>query len=149
MKALIGHMGAWAPRPEQVATEALLNDSGAIKSYHAEMKSACELRLRTLHDGFTAMAERGLPVRSIAPQGAIYLSVNFPIHGRLSDGKTLETDEDIRFFLLDKAGFGVVPFSAFGVPGDLGWMRLSIGAVSVEEIESGLMRIAEALEALS
>ena len=50
--------------------------------------------------------------------------------------------------LLDKAGFGVVPFGAFGVPGDLGWMRLSIGAVSVAEIESGLARISDALQSL-
>ena len=147
-KALIGHMGAWAPRPEQIATAALLNDTGAIERYHAEMKTACEDRLLALHNGFEAMAARGLPVRSIAPQGAIYLSVNFPIHGRNCEGKVLASDEDIRFFLLDKAGFGVVPFGAFGVPGDLGWMRLSIGAVSIEEIESGLSRISEALESL-
>jgi aspartate aminotransferase len=148
-KALIGHMGAWAPRPEQVATAALLNDPAAITRYHATMKTACETRLRTLHEGFEAMAARGLPVRSIAPQGAIYLSVNFPIHDRRCDGKRLASDEDIRFFLLGKAGFGVVPFGAFGVPGDLGWMRLSIGAVSVEEIKAGLARIADALEKLS
>ena len=125
-----------------------LNDSDAIERYHADMKTACEDRLLALHNGFEAMAARGLPVRSIAPQGAIYLSVNFPIHGRSCEGNVLQSDEDIRFFLLDKAGFGVVPFGAFGVPGDLGWMRLSIGAVSVAEIESGLARISDALESL-
>jgi aspartate aminotransferase len=148
-KALIGHMGAWAPRPEQIATAALLNNPEAITQYHSTMKTDCETRLRTLHDGFEAMAARGLPVKSMAPQGAIYLSVNFPIHGRHCDGKPLRTDEDIRFFLLDKAGFGVVPFGAFGVPGDLGWMRLSIGAVSVADIKAGLARIADALEKLT
>jgi aspartate aminotransferase len=148
-EALIGHMGAWAPRPEQIATAALLNNPDAITRYHATMKTGCETRLRTLHEGFEAMAARGLPVRSIAPQGAIYLSVNFPIHGQRCDGRRLTSDEDIRFFLLNKAGFGVVPFGAFGVPGDLGWMRLSIGAVSVAEIKAGLERIAEALEQLS
>jgi len=148
-KALIGHMGAWAPRPEQIATASLLNNPEVIARYHSTMKADCEVRLKTLHEGFSAMAARGLPVKSIAPQGAIYLSVNFPIHGRVCDGTPLKTDEDIRFFLLDKAGFGIVPFGAFGVPGDLGWMRLSIGAVSVPEIEAGLQRIESALEQLS
>ena len=36
------------------------------------------------------------------------------------------------------AGFAVVPFQAFGVKEDTGWFRLSVGAVSLAEIERGL-----------
>ncbi len=147
-KALIGHMGAWAPRPTQLATEQLLDDDDAIRDYHAEMKSAVEARLVALHEGFEAMHAAGLPVRSIAPQGAIYLSVRFSILGRTVDGRTLATDDDVRGYLLDEAGFGIVPFQAFGLTQDTGWMRLSVGAVGLDDIEAGLARIAAALRKL-
>ena len=148
-QALIGHMGAWAARPEQLATEALLDDDDAIAAYHADMKSAVEARLNALHEGFEAMHAAGLPVRSIAPQGAIYLSVRFEILGRSADGRSLASDEDIRGYLLDEAGFGIVPFQAFGLTEDTGWMRLSVGAVGLDDIEAGLARIEAALRKLS
>ena len=144
-KALIGHMGSWAPRPEQVATSELLRDPKAIADYHAVFKKDIATRLYALHDGFADMGASGLPVHSIAPQGAIYLSVRFDILGRSFDGKTFETNEDIRKFLLAEALFGIVPFQAFGLEEDSGWMRLSIGAVSTQEVADGLDRIRAAL----
>ncbi len=147
-KALIGHMGAWAPRPGQVATAKLLLSHEAISSYHADMKAGVEARLMALHDGFSAMGRDGLPVSSIAPQGAIYLSVNFGVQGRSCRGRSFQSDEDLRSFLLDEAGFGVVPFTAFGIGRDTGWVRLSIGAVSLQDIDRGLARIREALSEL-
>ena len=83
------------------------------------------------------MRRDGLPFRAIAPQGAIYLSVQFRIDGR--------TNEEIRKLLLDRAGFAVIPFQAFGLKQDSGWFRLSVGAVSPAEIESGLRRVREML----
>ncbi|HCP48178.1 MAG TPA: aminotransferase [Deltaproteobacteria bacterium] len=148
-KALIGHMGAWAPRPAQVATALLLNDPDAITAYHATMKNDVEQRLRALHDGFTAMGGRGLPVRSIAPQGAIYLSVHFDVLNRSWEGRTLSSDDDVRTFLLEGAGIGLVPFQAFGLTEDTGWMRFSVGAVSMDDIEAGLHRIEQSLCQLS
>ena len=147
-KALIGHMGAWAPRPGQIATAKLLLSADAISGYHATMKTAVEARLMALHDGFKAMGADGLPVSSIAPQGAIYLSVHFDVLGRTFRGRDLATDEDVRSFLLDEAGFGCVPFTAFGIPHDTGWVRLSIGAVSLQELSAGLGRIQAALSEL-
>tara|TARA_Y100001968_G_scaffold313368_1_gene337498 strand:- start:1443 stop:2762 length:1320 start_codon:yes stop_codon:yes gene_type:complete len=148
-KALIGHMGAWAPRPAQLATAALLQDPSAIRRYHASMKTAVEARLNALHQGFSAMAEEGLPVRSMAPQGAIYLSVKFDMLGRNLGNQRINSDEDIRAFLLNEAGLGVVPFQAFGLEQDSGWMRFSVGAVSVEEISAGLDRVRTALRKLN
>ncbi len=144
-KALIGHMGSWAPRPEQVATSELLRDPAAIDAYHAVMKKGIADRLYALYDGFAAMERGGLGVHAIAPQGAIYLSVKFDILGRTFAGSTFETNEDIRRFLLDEALFGIVPFQAFGLEEDSGWMRLSIGAVGMKDIEDGLARIRAAL----
>ena len=79
------------------------------------------------------MSEAGLPVRSIAPQGAIYLSVRFVMPGK--------TNEQIRKLLLDDAGFAIVPFQAFGLAEDSGWFRISVGAVSVDDIEAALPRV--------
>jgi len=148
-KALIGHMGAWAPRPAQVATALLLNDPEAITAYHATMKTDVERRLRALHDGFSSMGERGLPVRSIAPQGAIYLSVHFDVLNRSWEGRKLSSDDDVRTFLLEGAGIGLVPFQAFGLTEDTGWMRFSVGAVSMDDIAAGLRRIENSLSQLS
>ena len=71
-----------------------------------------------------------------------------PFGKKAANGVEIRTNEDVRKFLLEGAGLGVVPFQAFGVPGDTGWMRLSVGAVSEAQIESGLTRLGAALRAL-
>ena len=71
-------------------------------------------------------------------------------HGR---GLTLEIDSvaETRFIdawkaLGHEAGFAVVPFQAFGLPGETGWARLSVGAVSLDEVRGGLARVRALLE---
>jgi aspartate aminotransferase len=41
----------------------------------------------------------------------------------------------------------LVPFQAFGVKEDSGWYRLSVGAVSPEQITRMLPRLQQAIEA--
>lgn len=147
-RALMGHMGAWAPKPEQMATARLLQNPDAIAAYHCTMKKGLEDRLNALHDGLQSMKAKGLAADSIAPQGAIYLTGRFDIAGKTWRGKTIETDEDVRSFLLEEAGFGVVPLSVFGPKNVVGWVRLSVGAVSLEDIADGLARIETALQNL-
>ncbi len=62
--------------------------------------------------------------------------------------KVLRTNEEIRKYVLTDAGMGIVPFQAFGVPGDEGWFRLSVGAASMAEIGEALPRLATAMRAL-
>jgi aspartate aminotransferase len=97
------------------------------------------------HYGAWARAA-GLPIEHIAPQGAIYLSVRFDLIGKTVADKRLLTNEDIRSLLLSEAGFAVVPFEAFGLEGNSGWMRLSVGAVSVDEVRGGLDRVKALME---
>lgn len=137
MRDILGHVGAWAPRAEQVATAELLRDHGAIEAYLREHKGRLQARLDALHAGFKRMADAGLPVRDIAPQGAIYLSVQFRLPGR--------TNDEVRRYLLEQAGFAMVPFQAFGLAGDNGWFRLSVGAVSLADIDAALPRVEAAL----
>lgn len=141
MRDVLGHVGAWAPKPEQVATAKFLAEPGAFDGAVDALRVKANDRLRALYEGFQAMARRGLPVTAIEPQGAIYLSVKFDLRGRL------KTTEDVRRVLLDDAGFAVVPFRAFGFSKDDGWCRLSVGAVSLQAIEDALPRVEAALNA--
>ncbi len=141
MSDLLGHVGAWAPRAEQVATAELLRDEGEVDRYHEQLCGGLRARLDRLYSGIAAMAAGGLPVRAIAPQGAIYLSAQFDLAGRHG----LRTNDDVRRYLLDEAGFAIVPFQAFGLAGENGWFRLSVGAVSERDIEAALPRVEAAL----
>jgi aspartate aminotransferase len=146
MSGLLGHVGAWAPRAEQSAVASLLVDSGAIDAYHTEMIAGVRQRLDALYEGIIALRDEGLPVDALAPEGAIYLSARFDLAGRnVRDGTALETDEDVRAYLLRAAGLAIVPFQAFGVTEDTGWFRLSVGAVSPEAIARVLPRLRAAI----
>jgi aspartate aminotransferase len=94
------------------------------------------------------MKEDGYPVECVTPQGAIYLSLKLDLIGRKVGGKPMATNEAIRQLLLQEAGFAVVPFQAFGLSEDTGWFRLSVGAVSMEEIESCFPRLRRLLDRL-
>ncbi|HEV7765995.1 MAG TPA: aminotransferase class I/II-fold pyridoxal phosphate-dependent enzyme [Thermoanaerobaculia bacterium] len=139
MRDLSGHIGAWAPKAEQLAVAAFLREKDQMASFHEQMVRELRLRLDALYDGFMAMRREGLPVDAIAPQGAIYLSVQFDLVDKFG------TNEAIRKFLLEKAGFAIVPFQAFGLKREDGWFRLSAGAVSVQDCVDGLARVREAL----
>jgi aspartate aminotransferase len=150
MKSYLGHVGAWAPRAEQVATAKLLQNGAAVDAFHSRMLTEVEARLSTLHDGIQTLAKEGFDVEAIAPQGAIYLSVRMNLFGgkRPDTGAVIRTNSDIRKYLLDAAGFAVVPFQAFGLEDETGWFRLSVGAVSRQDCVEIIPRLRQALSAL-
>jgi len=149
MSAVLGHVGAWAPRAEQVATAQLLGDPEGIREYHEKFQAAVETRLRALADGLGALKAKGLAIDCLPPMGGIYLTARVHPFGRKTPaGATLAKSEEIRKYLLEAAGFAIVPFSAFGVQSDEGWFRLSVGAVSLPEIAAALPRVEKALSAL-
>lgn len=144
----LGHVGAWAPRPEQVATAAFLGARDEVDAYVAAACAGLEARLEALHHGVLAMQRRHLPVEVERPMGAIYLSVRFALNGRRTpEGETLATNEDVRRYLLQAAGLAVVPFQAFGCEPEDGWFRLSVGAVSMAAIAEALPRVEAAIAA--
>ncbi len=149
MKDLIGHIGAWAPRPEQVALAHFLENEEAVRAFQSEMNSRVQQRLEALYDGFSRMRADGYPVEAIAPQGAIYLSLRLDLIGRSRGAVKILTNEGIRGLLLEEAGLAVVPFQAFGLEEESGWFRLSVGAVSLEEIEAAFPRIRRVLDGLN
>lgn len=142
MRDLLGHVGAWAPKPEQLASAELLAEPGLGERLATDLRDRLLARLRALHTGLRAMAASGLPVDALPPAGALYLSARFDLVDQLG------SNEAIRAFLLEKAGFAVVPFQAFGLQEDTGWFRLSVGAVSLEQIAEALPRVEAAIRAL-
>jgi len=150
MKSYLGHVGAWAPRAEQVATAKLLEDGAGIDAFHRHMQEGVEARLAALYEGVQALAREGFDVEAIPPQGAIYLSVRMNLFGckRPDTGVVLRTNSDVRRYLLDAAGFAAVPFQAFGLEDETGWFRLSVGAVSQQDCVDIIGRIRGALQGL-
>ena len=145
-KAYIGHMGAWASRPIQLATAKVLRNTAALDDFLGGFKSELQARLDCIHEAFSAMEAEGLPVHAIAPQGAIYLSVRMNLIGRtLPGGEVVETNEQVRLYLLHEASVAVVPFQAFGLEEETGWFRMSVGAVSTEALQAGMDRLATAI----
>jgi len=141
MKDFLGHVGAWAPRPEQVATAGFLRDPDGIAQFRDQMTRALGERLEALYDGFTAMKQEGLPVDCVRAQGAMYVSLRVDLAGRQWRGQTIADNDALRKLLLHEAGLAAVPFQAFGVSDHTGWFRLSVGAVSVEDIRQMLVRV--------
>lgn len=149
MSAVLGHVGAWAPRAEQVATVALLDDAAGMRSYLEEFKRGVGARLARLHDGLQRLKSKGFAVESLKPMGAIYLTARIAPFGKTTpQGKRLSSSDDVRKHLLDAAGLAIVPFSAFGATADEGWFRLSVGAASLEAIDAVLPRLEATLAAL-
>ena len=77
-------------------------------------------------------------VRCRTPEGAFYAFADcHGLRGLDWNGKSVETDEDIAFWLLDKAHVAAVPGGGFGAPG---YLRFSYAA-SEERISAGIAAI--------
>ncbi len=148
MRDLLGHVGAWAPRPEQVAVAELLLDEPALSAFRCEMDARVRERLEALYRGFQKMKADGYAVDCVNPQGAIYLSLHLDLVGRRLGAREIRDNEQIRKLLLDRAGMAVVPFQAFGLMEESGWFRLSVGTVSLEEIEEVFPRLRRMMDDL-
>lgn len=144
VKALMTHMGAWAPRPEQLGTTKLLNHPSAIEGFLETFLEKLQTRLNMLYNAFSQWKSEGLPVDVIAPEGAMYLSVKIDLIGK----PDFPNAESVRLMLLEKADCAVIPFDCFGDHVNLGWFRFSVGAVGVKDIEKCLPKLERALRAV-
>jgi aspartate aminotransferase len=149
MKLILTHMGAWAPMAEQKALAKYLVQDEAIDNYLSNFKREIEERLRAIYKGFQQLKEEGLPVDAIAPEAAIYLTVNIDLKGRKkSDGSILAQQADVTAYLLDAAGLALVPFYAFGASSQSPWYRLSVGTCKKEEINTVIEKLKQAILSL-
>ena len=150
MKSFMTHLGSWAPMAEQKAVARYLNQKENIDKYLTQFKTALETRLNGLYNGFQQLKTEGFGVDAIAPQGAIYLTVQFNFTGKkTAGGKILEKQADVTAYLLDEAKLAVVPFYAFGAAASSSWYRLSVGTCKEEAIDLVIKQLREALSKLS
>jgi aspartate aminotransferase len=150
MKAINSHVGAWSPMAEQHATAKYLLQTDAIDKYFINYKKELEARLRLIHEGFQRLKNEGFTVDSIAPQAAIYLTIQLDLVGKKTiDGKILEKQKDVTEYILNEAKLAVVPFYAFGASKNSNWYRLSVGTSKKEEINDMLRNLKEALQKLT
>lgn len=151
MKHILGHVGAWAPRPEQTGVASFLTTPTAYRPYLNWINRELFERLNAFYKGFKALQEKGLPVYAIPPEAALYLSVKFPIKGKkhLGNNQALSTSQDIANYLMNYAGFAAVPFKSFGANSCPEWFRISVGTCSLADIDEVLQRLEKALNELS
>ena len=146
MKILVMHMGAWAPKPEQFAMAAFLQNKEKVQEFLLAFKQKIQDSLNAIYTAFKQFKEEGLNVDVIEPMGAIYLTLKIDYAGKTTpDGKVLKDSEDINFYLIKEAKAAFVPFSAFGADSSVNWFRASIGACSLTDINEMLPRVKEAL----
>jgi aspartate aminotransferase len=150
MKAILSHVGAWAPMAEQKAVARYLHEKKAIQQYLQHFKSELEVRLRGIFDGLQSLKNEGYSVDAVAPQAAIYLTIKFDLVGRKTGaGKKLETQNEVTAYLLNEARLAIVPFYAFGADKSSPWYRLSVGTCKKEEIPEMISALRSALAKLS
>jgi aspartate aminotransferase len=149
MKAIMTHLGSWAPMAEQKAVAGYLYQKENIDTYLTHFKAALEIRLNALYNGLQQLKREGYKVDAIAPQGAIYLTVQFNFTGKkTADGKMLEKQSDVTAYLLEEAGLAVVPFYAFGASASSSWYRLSVGTCKEEETVMVIKQLRAAMNKL-
>ena len=134
MRALIAHIGAWAPKPEQVAAGKFLHNEQAVDHYLDQFRAELQGRLQHFYDGFISLKNKGYPVDAIAPQAAIYLTVKIDLVGKLTpDGERLKNSDAVHEYLLNTVKLGVLPFSWFGAKSYGDWFRISVGTCHRDE----------------
>ena len=150
MKAILTHVGAWAPMAEQKALSKFLYEEKSIDEYLSHFKQEIEERLYTIYEGLTTLKEKGYPVDAIHPQGAIYLTIKVDLTGKTIPGGIVLNDQgDVTAYLLNEAKLAVVPFYAFGASRTSPWYRLSVGTCKKEEIPQMFAQLEKALKKLS
>lgn len=150
MKAILTHVGAWAPKAEQMASARYLKELDKYDAFLKIQKEKINTRLQGFYEGFMALKAEGHAVNAIAPQAAIYLTIQFSLHGKTTaDGKILTTTKDITSYILNEAKIAVVPFYAFGASEDSSWYRLSVGTCKEEDVAKAIESLREALQKLS
>lgn len=150
MKAVLTHIGAWAPMAEQKAVARFLLQKENVDGYLHRFKKEVEERLTRIYTGFIKLKEEGFSVNAIAPQAAIYLTIQLDLVNKMnSDGKVLKSQDEVTSYILREARLAVVPFYAFGAPRNSSWYRLSVGTSKKEEIDDMISQLRQALKKLS
>jgi aspartate aminotransferase len=150
MRGINSHVGSWAPMAEQKAVARFLTQKDALDTYFKEFKKEISFRLNALAEGFHQLKKEGFSVDAIAPQAAIYLTVQIDLTGKkTADGTVIADQEAVTAYVLNEAKLALVPFGYFGAGKNNSWYRLSVGCCKKEEIETVIDKLRSALSKLS
>ena len=150
MKSILGHVGAWSPKAEQVASARYLANDAQVQTFLNTFKDQLEQRLRGFYNGIQTLKGEGFSVDAIAPMAAIYLTVKFDLKGKkTADGVVLDSTEKVTSYLLSEAKLAVVPFYAFGADRSSPWYRLSVGTATMVDVTEAIESLRNALSKLS
>ncbi|WP_316819621.1 pyridoxal phosphate-dependent aminotransferase [Pedobacter gandavensis] len=149
MKSILGHVGAWAPKAEQVAVAKYFKNANLVDQYLTSFKQQVQNSLDALYNGFQQLKTEGFAVDAVIPMGAIYLTLKIDYIGKTTpDGQVLKNSADVNFYLIKEAQVALVPFSAFGTDETVNWFRASVGGCALTDIEQMIPRIKTALSNL-
>jgi aspartate aminotransferase len=149
MRSFVAHIGAWAPRAEQVACGAYLSQLDKVDEFITGFNTTLQTVLTNLYNGFMQMKNEGLAVDSIKPEASIYLSIKLDILGKTTkNGKTLTNVDAVQEFLLNEAKVAVLPFAWFGAKNSDNWYRISIGVCPADATDEIINNIKTALNTL-
>jgi aspartate aminotransferase len=150
MKSILSHVGAWAPKAEQLATARFLTQLDKYDDFLSKQKEKLRTRLEDFYKGIVQLKKEGFRVDAITPQAAIYLTVQFNLHGmKTADGQVLTDTAAVTRYLLEEAKLAIVPFYAFGAPHSSAWYRLSVGTCKVSDAAAVIEKLRAALHKLS
>ena len=139
-KALDVVQGQSTTNPSAVAQYAALAAITGPQDEVAQMRAAFEKRRGVMVAGLNSLP--GVKCRT--PEGAFYAFADCRgLYGLTWGDKRLASDEDVAFWLLEKAHVASVPGGAFGAPG---YVRFSY-ATSEERIAKGIESIRAAIAA--
>jgi aspartate aminotransferase len=139
-KALDTVQGQSTTNPSAVAQYAALAALTGPQEEVAKMRAAFEKRRAAMVKGLGSLPG----VKCRMPEGAFYAFADCRgLYGLRWGEKSLANDEDVAFWLLDKAHVATVPGGSFGAPG---YVRFSY-ATSEERIAKGIESIRAAIAA--
>jgi len=139
VKALDVVQGQSTTNPTAVAQHAAVAALKGPMEDFTKIRDAFEKRRNAMVAGLNSIPG----VRCRKPEGAFYAFADCRgLYGVDWNGKSIATDEDVAFWLLDKAHVAAVPGSGFGAPG---YVRFSYAA-SEERIAAGIAAMRAAAE---
>jgi aspartate aminotransferase len=139
MSEILSHIGAWAPKPEQAAVAKFLDNYDAMVDFVKGKTEIYSRIVQTICNKFQEMKDKGFRVDYQRSEGGIYISIYLDyVH---SFGST----EEYISFLINRCGLGIVPFEYFGSSQNKGWFRISIGNISLDNIDPVLKTIKNAI----
>lgn len=149
MAKIVTHMGAWAPKSEQIAIARYLPMEEDRYAFLRNMQGKFRDRLNRLFSTLDELRQEGWPVMAFRPQGGLFLSCYFGISGyETPEGSLLRSTKDVRQYLLHTGRAAVVPFDAFGDKENTEWFRASVSGITEPDFAYCLNELSAAIRKL-